>query len=338
MASRTVNDVFSIMIMLVILWVGISPPQPPRCLRHHEPLKGYQDCEGRCEDHMIPKGWAWTTAGNQLTNIPLILLTEGFARRKKISLWFVGSLLLVSTLILTIGLAATTRTENVTVGGYYPGIILVAAIVFISFGVVAAFCCAIVDGVFAARHIVTCYSLSGRCQLKVRSNTCYCCDLYACGSTEPSPAYYEFVGVRSCQDVIHLYRLLWVSTVLNVLGLCLGIVTAAVLGAFKDMVPLSQLAYGPSPPPQILYNPAQQILAYTGLCSPSMTVPTCSSYPLPLQHSSALPASSSADLSRPEDTESPSQCNSSHGRSPNAPSVCTPTYFLPGEKPPPYAP
>lgn len=55
-------------------------------------------------------------------------------------------------------------------------------------------------------------------------------------STEPSPAYYEFVGVRSCQDVIHLYRLLWVSTVLNVLGLCLGIVTAAVLGAFKDMV------------------------------------------------------------------------------------------------------
>lgn len=55
-------------------------------------------------------------------------------------------------------------------------------------------------------------------------------------STEPSPAYYEFVGVRSCQDVVHLYRLLWVSTVLNVLGLCLGIVTAAVLGAFKDMV------------------------------------------------------------------------------------------------------
>lgn len=35
-----------------------------------------------------------------------------------------GSLLLVSALILTIGLAATTRTENVTVGGYYPGIIV----------------------------------------------------------------------------------------------------------------------------------------------------------------------------------------------------------------------
>lgn len=35
-----------------------------------------------------------------------------------------GSLLVVSVLILTIGLAATTRTENVTVGGYYPGIIV----------------------------------------------------------------------------------------------------------------------------------------------------------------------------------------------------------------------
>uniref|UniRef100_A0A673TTG6 Transmembrane protein 255B n=1 Tax=Suricata suricatta TaxID=37032 RepID=A0A673TTG6_SURSU len=104
------------------------------------------------------------------------VLPEGFARRKKISLWFLASLLLASVCILTIGLAATTRTENVTVGGYYPGVILgfgaflgiiginlvenrrqmlVAAIVFISFGVVAAFCCAIVDGVFAARHIVS---------------------------------------------------------------------------------------------------------------------------------------------------------------------------------------
>nr|XP_020820874.1 transmembrane protein 255B isoform X3 [Phascolarctos cinereus] len=107
---------------------------------------------------------------------PLALLEAAgqFAKRKQISLWFAVSLLVASIFILTIGLAATTRTENVTVGGYYPGIILgfgsflgiiginlvenrrqmlVAAIVFISFGVVAAFCCAIVDGVFAARHI-----------------------------------------------------------------------------------------------------------------------------------------------------------------------------------------
>lgn len=55
-------------------------------------------------------------------------------------------------------------------------------------------------------------------------------------SAESSPAYYEFIGVRGCQDVLHLYRLLWASAVLNVLGLFLGIITAAVLGAFKDMV------------------------------------------------------------------------------------------------------
>lgn len=47
-----------------------------------------------------------------------------FVRRKKTALWFVGALLAVSASILTVGLAATTRTENVTVGGYYPGIIV----------------------------------------------------------------------------------------------------------------------------------------------------------------------------------------------------------------------
>ncbi|XP_061026853.1 transmembrane protein 255B isoform X2 [Eubalaena glacialis] len=298
---------------------------------------------------------------------PLALLdtTEVFARRKKTSLWFVGSLLVVSTSILTVGLAATTRTENVTMGGYYPGIILVAAIVFVSFGVVAAFCCAIVDGVFAARHIeprplaagrcqfyssgvgylhdvyqteVTCHSLNGRCQLKVKSNTCYCCDLYDCQSAEHPPTYYEFVGVRGCQDVLHLYRLLWASAALNVLGLFLGIVTAAVLGAFKDMVPLSQLAYGPSTAPQVLYNPAQQILAYTGFCPVPPAVPTCSSYPLPLQPPGGFPASPGSDLSLSEDVQPPSQPGSSCRPPPNAPPIFALTHFLPGEKPPPYAP
>ncbi|XP_040847465.1 transmembrane protein 255B [Ochotona curzoniae] len=307
---------------------------------------------------------------------PLALLdTTGFAKRKRTAQCFVGSLLAVSTLIVTIGLAATTRTENVTVGGYYPGIILgfgsflglvgltlvenrrqmlVAAIVFISFGVVAAFCCAVVDGVFAARHIeprplttsrcqfysgesghfydvhhteVTCYSLSGQCQLRVRSNTCYCCDLYTCDSSSPVPVYHEFLGVRGCQDVLHLYRLLWVSTALNVLGLLLGIITAAVLGAFKDMVPLSQLAYGPSASPPAIYNPAQQLLAFPGLCSPPATLPTCSTYPLPLQACSRLAATSLSEAQG--------------GRSdlpPQAPPLRSAASFLPGEKPPPYAP
>ncbi|XP_062343927.1 transmembrane protein 255B isoform X4 [Cinclus cinclus] len=298
---------------------------------------------------------------------PLAVLdpTGQFAKRKKTSLWFTVALLVVSVFILTIGLAATTRTENVTVGGYYPGIVLVASIVFISFGVVAAFCCAIVDGVFAARHIeprplynkrcqfyssgigflydayqteVTCHTLNSKCQLKVKSNTCYCCDLYNCENSDQSSSYYEFLGVSSCQDVLHLYRLLWSSTVLNIIGLFLGIITAAILGAFKDMVPLSQIAFSAASPPQILYNPAQQILTYAGFCPSAATISTYPSYPLPLQPASNFPGTSSTDISLSEETQPPSQSSSSYGLPPNAPALYTPTYCLPGEKPPPYAP
>ncbi|CAI9547426.1 unnamed protein product, partial [Staurois parvus] len=115
-------------------------------------------------------------------------------------------------------------------------------------------------------------------------------------NSEQSGSYYEFVGVNSCQDVVHLYRLLWTCTVLNIVGLFLGSITAAVLGAFKDMAPISQLNFN-SPPPQILYNPAQQILlTYTGFCSPSSSLPSYASYPLPLQPSGSYPATSSADI------------------------------------------
>ncbi|XP_036760646.2 transmembrane protein 255B isoform X1 [Manis pentadactyla] len=306
-------------------------------------------------------------------------------RRKKTSLWFVGSLLATSIFILTIGLAATTRTENVTVGGYYPGIILgfgsflgivgihlvenrrqmlVAAIVFISFGVVTAFCCAVVDGVFAAQHMeprplaagrcqlyssvegnspdvyqaeVSCPSLDGRCQLKVQSNTCYCCDLYHCGSPEHPPTYYEFVGVSSCQDALHLYWLLWASAMLNVLGVLLGIVTAAVLGAFKDAVALSPLAYSLSAPPHILYNPAQQILAYAGFCPTTGTLPAGSPCPLPVQPSSSSPTLPATDPCI-RGHVAPAQPSCHGGLPPGALPPHALVHFLLGEKPPPYAP
>ncbi|KAM8977447.1 transmembrane protein 255B [Pelodytes ibericus] len=308
-----------------------------------------------------------------------------FDKRKRTSLWFAISLLVVSLFILTIGLVATTRTENITVGGYYPGIILgfgsflaiigihlvenrkqmlVASIVFISFGVVAAFCCAIIDGVFAARHIeprplytgrcqfyssgsglaydthqteVKCYNQNLGCQLRVKTHTCYCCDLYNCENPDQVISFYEFVGVSSCQDVVHLYRLLWSSTVLNIVGLFLGIITAAVLGAFKDMVPLPQLNLN-SPPPQILYNPAQQILTYTGFCSSTAALPSYASYPLPLQPSGSYPVASTADISLLDDLQHPFQYNARNGVASNAVSQDTPTNLLPGEKPPPYAP
>ncbi|XP_052520623.1 transmembrane protein 255B isoform X3 [Tympanuchus pallidicinctus] len=289
---------------------------------------------------------------------PLALLdpTGQFAKRKKTSLWFTVSLLVVSIFILTIGLAATTRTENVTVGGYYPGIILG----FGSFlGIVGIHlvenrrqmeprplynrrCQFYSSGVGflydAYQTEVTCYTLNTKCQLKVKSNTCYCCDLYNCENSEQSSSYYEFLGVSSCQDVVHLYRLLWSSTVLNIIGLFLGIITAAILGAFKDMVPMSQIAFSAAPPPQILYNPTQQILTYAGFCPSAATISTYPSYPLPLQPASNFPGKSSTDISLSEDTQPPSQSSSSYGLPPNAPPLYAPTYFLPGEKPPPYAP
>lgn len=48
--------------------------------------------------------------------------------------------------------------------------------------------------------------------------------------------YHEYTDVKSCQDVVHLYHLLWSATILNIVALFLGIITAAVLGGFKDMV------------------------------------------------------------------------------------------------------
>lgn len=65
---------------------------------------------------------------------------------------------------------------------------LVASIVFISFGVIAAFCCAIVDGVFAARHIVSIFSpeLKCMCSTKRLCPQCVCtgCVLRALRVTE----------------------------------------------------------------------------------------------------------------------------------------------------------
>ncbi|XP_048461373.1 transmembrane protein 255A [Rhincodon typus] len=285
-----------------------------------------------------------------------------FNKRKKASILVTGALLIASVLILTVGLAATTRTLNVSVGGYYPGVILVASMVFISFGVVASFCCAIVDGVFAARHIdikpfhagrcqyyssdnsypsddysveVTCPSQSrAPCILKIKSNTCYCCDLYKCGSRETLGGYYEYNDVGSCQEVIHLYHLLWSSTILNIVGLFLGIITAAVLGSFKDMQTptASRITYAPEPPtPPIMYDPGQQVLAYTNFYPGPPHLPPYSPYDI--QHPSIFSASTPSD-----DSQSISQSASSYMWPPNTPPRYSPAYFPPDEKPPPYTP
>ncbi|KAM6427307.1 transmembrane protein 255A isoform 1-T1 [Liasis olivaceus] len=311
--------------------------------------------------------------------IPLSNSAGSFSRRKRNSLYVTVSLLIVSLLILTVGLAATTRTQNVTVGGYYPGAILgfgsflgiigsnlienkrqmlVASIVFISFGVIAAFCCAIVDGVFAARHIDLRPLYAGRCHYyskstiqpatichpqprssciaKIKTNTCFCCDLYHCGSRmEISGGYYEFIDVNSCQDIIHLYHLLWSATVLNILGLVLGIITAAVLGGFKDVVPAhpTLTCTVENTRPAVSYYSRPQVTSYdTYLSTPHL--PPYSVYDF--QHSSIFPTSSPPGLSENPLSlpPSPSSVWSPTGDPPHY----APSYFPPFEKPPPYSP
>ncbi|XP_038555407.1 transmembrane protein 255A isoform X5 [Micropterus salmoides] len=298
-----------------------------------------------------------------------------FKRRKRKSIIVTVMLLIVSVLILIFGLAATTRTQNITVGGYYPGFILgfgsflgiigahlienkrqmlVASIVFISFGVVAAFCCAIVDGVFAARHIdlrplyagrceyhysetasdrdVSCQSSRTSCNLRVKSNTCYCCDLYNCGNrVEVIGGYHEYTDVKSCQDVVHLYHLLWFATILNIVALFLGIITAAVLGGFKDMTPAaSESASEPeaiaAPVPSQPPPPTTSLNSYynTAPCLPPYTA-----YDLQ-QGSYMFPDSSGLS--------DDSQSGASHLWPTLIPPRYSPPHNHPDEKPPPYSP
>ncbi|XP_034037667.1 transmembrane protein 255A isoform X1 [Thalassophryne amazonica] len=322
-----------------------------------------------------------------------------FKRRKRKSIIVTVMLLIVSVLILIFGLAATTRTQNITVGGYYPGVILgfgsflgiigahlienkrqmlVASIVFISFGVVAAFCCAIVDGVFAARHINLGPLYAGRCQyhssdtasdrdvpcqtssrvscnLRVKSNTCYCCDLYNCGKQHPLMGlqnkdvlkkfkkssmiwnrvdviggYHEYTDVSSCRDVVHLYHLLWSVTILNIVALFLGIITAAVLGGFKDMIP-SPASESSSEPEPISTAPvvSEPPLPTTSVNSYYNTAPCLPPYTAyDLQCSYMFPDSSGDD----------SQSGASHLWPTLIPPRYSPPHTHPDEKPPPYSP
>lgn len=47
-----------------------------------------------------------------------------YLRRRKSALWMTVSLLALALLVLTVGLISATRTDNVPVAGYYPGIIV----------------------------------------------------------------------------------------------------------------------------------------------------------------------------------------------------------------------
>ncbi|XP_030621048.1 transmembrane protein 255B [Chanos chanos] len=189
-------------------------------------------------------------------------LADMVRMRKKRALWLVVSMLSVSLVVVALGIYTSTRTESVSITGYTSGVILVAAIVFLSFGIVASFLCLVVDGVFILLNIdirplkagrcqfytsgnsyiyenyyasVPCQGLVESCSMKVRSGTCYCCDLYNCANGGYLNNYYEFVGVRSCQEVLSLYVFIWLLTSLNLFAFVLAILTTAVLGSIKDL-------------------------------------------------------------------------------------------------------
>lgn len=140
-------------------------------------------------------------------------------------------------------------------------------------------------------------------------SVCVCMNVLCVFSSDYQVHYYEFTGVSSCWDVVYLYRLLWACVTLNVLCVFLGIITAAILGAFKDLVseqltisPIvslvkrvkvylrlqtpaahSQMSSSPPPPPHIMYNPTQHMMAYGGFCPSGQTLPGYPSYSLPMQ-------------------------------------------------------
>ncbi|XP_057204279.1 transmembrane protein 255B isoform X2 [Triplophysa rosa] len=199
---------------------------------------------------------------NRHHSAPPHTVTDSVVMRRRKAQWLVSVMLCLSLVIVVLGIYTSTRTESVSITGYTSGIILVAAIVFLSFGIISSFLCLVVDGVFILLTIdvrplragrcqfynsgnsyiyenyyatVPCQGLTEACSMKVRSGTCYCCDLYDCANGGYLNSYYEFVGVQSCQDVLSLYVLLWVLTVLNLLGFVTGILTTAVLGSIKDM-------------------------------------------------------------------------------------------------------
>uniref|UniRef100_A0AAA9T458 Transmembrane protein 255A n=2 Tax=Bos TaxID=9903 RepID=A0AAA9T458_BOVIN len=185
--------------------------------------------------------------------------------------------------------------------------------------------------------MVNCPHLSrGFCTPRIRGNTCFCCDLYNCGNrVEITGGYYEYIDVSSCQDIIHLYHLLWSATILNIVGLFLGIITAAVLGGFKDMNPtLPALNCSvENAHPTVSYYARPQVASYNTYYHSPPHLPPYSAYDF--QHSSAFPSSPPSGLSDEPQSASPSP---SYMWSSSAPPRYSPPYYPPFEKPPPYSP
>ncbi|KAM3615681.1 uncharacterized protein V6R79_006207 [Siganus canaliculatus] len=214
--------------------------------------------------------------------LPQSRATEVMVRVRR-GLWLVVAMFTLSLLLVVLGLYATTRTESLNVSGYTSGVILtlgsflgllglfleenrkqllMAAILFLSFGIVTSFLCVVIDGTCIVLNMdirplkaercqfyssgssylyenfytsVSCWHPVESCNMTIRSGTCYCCDLYNCANGGYLNNYYEFVGVQSCEEVFTLYILIWILTGLNLTAFFTGILTTAVLGSIKHL-------------------------------------------------------------------------------------------------------
>ncbi|XP_057204282.1 transmembrane protein 255B isoform X5 [Triplophysa rosa] len=169
---------------------------------------------------------------NRHHSAPPHTVTDSVVMRRRKAQWLVSVMLCLSLVIVVLGIYTSTRTESVSITGYTSGIIDVRPLRAGRCQFYNSGNSYIYENYYAT---VPCQGLTEACSMKVRSGTCYCCDLYDCANGGYLNSYYEFVGVQSCQDVLSLYVLLWVLTVLNLLGFVTGILTTAVLGSIKDM-------------------------------------------------------------------------------------------------------
>ncbi|KAF7689664.1 hypothetical protein HF521_013017 [Silurus meridionalis] len=179
----------------------------------------------------------WSTVALHTLSVIILLIGLLAATRTgnvAVAGYYSGIILSFGTFLAIVGLNVVENRRPM----------LVASIIFISLGVISCFFCAIVDGIIAAEYIdrrplmegrcefyasstgyafdnyyneVVCQNYNQDCKIKVKTNTCYCCDLYNCESPGYHSHYFEFTGVSSCWDVVHLHRLLWSDVVLNVL-------------------------------------------------------------------------------------------------------------------------
>lgn len=131
--------------------------------------------------------------------------------------------------------------------------------------------------------------------------------------------------------MVHLYHLLWSATILNIVALFLGIITAAVLGGFKDLTPSASAESTSEPEAITAPVPTEPPAPSNSLNSYYNTAPCLPPYTAyDMQGSYVFPDSSGLS--------DDSQSGASHLWPTMIPPRYSPPHNHPDEKPPPYTP